>query len=77
MNENNQGRKAQKLAEKKDEVKDGDHDEKMKDGDDDHAAQTESMATVSWMLPHRKREEPQPGFNLDYDPPQTHPPVHN
>ncbi|CAK9159374.1 unnamed protein product [Ilex paraguariensis] len=41
------------------------------------AAQTESLATVSWRVPHRKRREKQPGFNLDYSPPKTHPPVHN
>ncbi|KAK4414657.1 hypothetical protein Salat_2878700 [Sesamum alatum] len=42
-------------------------------------AQNESsLAThVSWKVPHRKRGEQEPGFNLDYLPPKTHPPVHN
>lgn len=33
--------------------------------------------SVSWRVPHRKRDEKQPGFNLDYSPPKTHPPSHN
>ncbi|THG09249.1 hypothetical protein TEA_024045 [Camellia sinensis var. sinensis] len=37
----------------------------------------ESHVYVSWHLPHKKQGEPQPGFNLDYEPPKTHPPVHN
>ncbi|XP_059654256.1 root meristem growth factor 10 [Cornus florida] len=42
------------------------------------AVQThESLASVSWRMPHKKHGEPQPGFNLDYSPPKTHPPVHN
>ncbi|KAL2234030.1 UNVERIFIED_CONTAM: hypothetical protein Sindi_1135200 [Sesamum indicum] len=38
-----------------------------------------SLATdhVSWRVPHKKRGEQEPGFNLDYLPPKTHPPVHN
>lgn len=32
---------------------------------------------VSWKVPHKKGGQPQPGFNLDYLPPKTHPPVHN
>lgn len=77
VSKNNQGKRAQKLEEEKDEVKDDDHKSPPKVGTDDHAVQTESLATVSWKLPHRKRGEQQPGFNLDYDPPRTHPPVHN
>ncbi|KAL0379694.1 UNVERIFIED_CONTAM: hypothetical protein Sangu_0033700 [Sesamum angustifolium] len=38
-----------------------------------------SQATyhVSWRVPHKKRGEQEPGFNFDYLPPKTHPPVHN
>uniref|UniRef100_A0A7N0TL57 Uncharacterized protein n=1 Tax=Kalanchoe fedtschenkoi TaxID=63787 RepID=A0A7N0TL57_KALFE len=32
---------------------------------------------VSYRVPHRKRGEQQPGFNLDYSPPKVHPPHHN
>lgn len=33
---------------------------------------------VSWKLPEKKRSgEKEPGFNLDYAPPKTHPPSHN
>ncbi|CAL5381463.1 unnamed protein product [Camellia sinensis] len=58
-------------------------------GKDDHPKPISSMAKeleaqtgeshvyVSWHLPHKKQGEPQPGFNLDYEPPKTHPPVHN
>ncbi|KAL9175970.1 hypothetical protein ABFS82_02G147500 [Erythranthe guttata] len=35
------------------------------------------VASVSWTVPHKKRGEQEPGFNLDYLPPKTHPPVHN
>ncbi|KAI3444722.1 hypothetical protein Pfo_001387 [Paulownia fortunei] len=38
---------------------------------------SESLASVSWKVPHKKRGEQEPGFNLDYLPPKTHPPVHN
>ncbi|KAL3516957.1 hypothetical protein ACH5RR_023859 [Cinchona calisaya] len=68
VHKNNKGtRTQQKLVEKK-------HDQVK---DDDHVAQNESLAKVSWKLPHRKRGEQQPGFNLDYAPPKIHPPVHN
>ncbi|KAL0429052.1 UNVERIFIED_CONTAM: hypothetical protein Sradi_0531200 [Sesamum radiatum] len=38
-----------------------------------------SQATdhVSWRVPHKKRGGQEPGFNMDYLPPKTHPPVHN
>ncbi|OMO78553.1 hypothetical protein CCACVL1_14318 [Corchorus capsularis] len=36
-----------------------------------------SVVSVSWRVPHRKRGEKHPGFNLDYSPPKTHPPSHN
>ena len=36
-----------------------------------------SRVSVSWRVPHKKRGEKQPGFNLDYSPPKTHPPSHN
>ncbi len=39
--------------------------------------QSESLASVSWSVPHKKRSEKNPGFNLDYSPPKTHPPSHN
>lgn len=38
---------------------------------------SDPLVTVSWRIPHKKRGEQQPGFNLDYAPPKTHPPVHN
>ncbi|KAL8028310.1 hypothetical protein ABFX02_14G150600 [Erythranthe guttata] len=38
----------------------------------------ESSATKKWKIPHKKRPGRQePGFNQDYSPPKTHPPVHN
>lgn len=37
----------------------------------------EGSISVSWRVPHKKRGEKQPGFNLDYSPPKTHPPSHN
>ncbi|XP_048335930.2 root meristem growth factor 10 [Ziziphus jujuba] len=37
----------------------------------------QTVASVSWSVPHKKRGEKQPGFNLDYAPPKTHPPHHN
>ncbi|PQM40687.1 uncharacterized protein Pyn_02788 [Prunus yedoensis var. nudiflora] len=37
-----------------------------------------SFDSVSWRVPHKKRGvQKQPGFNLDYSPPKTHPPSHN
>ncbi|KAL2511464.1 Uncharacterized protein Adt_17064 [Abeliophyllum distichum] len=39
--------------------------------------QTEPAVSVSWRVPHKKRGEEEPGFNLDYLPPKTHPPSHN
>lgn len=41
------------------------------------SVQTESLASVSWRVPHKKHSEQNPGFNLDYSPPKTHPPSHN
>ncbi|GMI69686.1 hypothetical protein HRI_000637900 [Hibiscus trionum] len=35
------------------------------------------VVSVSWRVPHRKRGQKHPGFNLDYSPPKTHPPSHN
>lgn len=35
------------------------------------------VSSVSWRVPQKKRVEKQPGFNLDYSPPKTHPPSHN
>ncbi|CAA0842689.1 Unknown protein [Striga hermonthica] len=34
-------------------------------------------AQVTWRVPHEKRGEKEPGFNLDYLPPKTHPGIHN
>ncbi|CAN6566427.1 hypothetical protein ACFX2I_040535 [Malus domestica] len=37
-----------------------------------------SFVSVSWRVPRKKRGvQKQPGFNLDYSPPKTHPPSHN
>ncbi|CAN6562612.1 unnamed protein product [Malus baccata var. baccata] len=37
-----------------------------------------SFVSVSWCVPRNKRRvQKQPGFNLDYSPPKTHPPSHN
>ncbi|KAM3685312.1 hypothetical protein ACJW31_11G108400 [Castanea mollissima] len=41
------------------------------------AVKTESLVSVPWAVPHMKRSEKNPGFNLDYSPPKTHPPSHN
>ncbi|KAI5564286.1 hypothetical protein POPTR_014G060400v4 [Populus trichocarpa] len=49
-------------------------DEKVKDSG---AALKESLVSVSWPVPQKKRGETHPGFNLDYSPPKTHPPSHN
>ncbi|PIN06480.1 hypothetical protein CDL12_20960 [Handroanthus impetiginosus] len=38
---------------------------------------TTTTEYVSWRMPHKKRGKQEPGFNLDYLPPKTHPPVHN
>ncbi|XP_054780037.1 root meristem growth factor 10 [Prosopis cineraria] len=38
----------------------------------------ESHVSVSWSVPpKKKRGYKNPGFNLDYSPPKTHPPSHN
>ncbi|XLR54854.1 hypothetical protein HN51_023019 [Arachis hypogaea] len=37
-----------------------------------------SSSSISWRVPHKKpSEKNNPGFNLDYSPPKTHPPSHN
>lgn len=36
-----------------------------------------SSSSVSWRVPHKKNGEKNPGFNVDYSPPKTHPPSHN
>ncbi|KAJ7007464.1 hypothetical protein D5086_004766 [Populus alba] len=41
------------------------------------ADKKESLVSVSWRVPQKKRGERHPGFNLDYSPPETHPPSHN
>ncbi|XP_057807340.1 root meristem growth factor 10-like [Salvia miltiorrhiza] len=52
----------------------------VKEGDDlDHDLEVDGgkVASERWKVPHRKKGEAEPGFNLDYLPPKTHPPVHN
>ncbi|TKY66351.1 hypothetical protein E2542_SST09221 [Spatholobus suberectus] len=44
---------------------------------DSGALQPKSLASVSWRVPRKKPREKDPGFNLDYSPPKTHPPSHN
>ncbi|XP_004308468.1 PREDICTED: uncharacterized protein LOC101304720 [Fragaria vesca subsp. vesca] len=47
---------------------------------DDQKTTTRSgqPVSVSWRVPRKKRGiQKQPGFNLDYSPPKTHPPHHN
>ncbi|KAL0347680.1 UNVERIFIED_CONTAM: hypothetical protein Scaly_1784000 [Sesamum calycinum] len=39
--------------------------------------ESESLSSVSRRAAHRKSGGKEPGFNLDYLPPRTHPPVHN
>lgn len=41
--------------------------------------QIKSFVTVSWRIPPRGKHEDdhQPGFDMDYSPPKTHPPSHN
>lgn len=41
--------------------------------------QIKSLVTVSWRIPPRgkHRDGHQPGFDMDYSPPKTHPPSHN
>ncbi|EEF50332.1 root meristem growth factor 10 [Ricinus communis] len=41
------------------------------------SVQKESLVSVPWRVPHKKRGDKHPGFNLDYSPPKTHPPSHN
>ncbi|XP_022872712.1 uncharacterized protein LOC111391693 [Olea europaea var. sylvestris] len=38
---------------------------------------TQTDQSMSWRMPHKKRGQKDPGFNLDYLPPKTHPPLHN
>ncbi|KAK9910867.1 hypothetical protein M0R45_034806 [Rubus argutus] len=41
-------------------------------------ASSDQQVSVSWLVPRKKRGiRKQPGFNLDYSPPKTHPPSHN
>lgn len=57
-------------------VKQGD-DPTVEIESDDHDLDGESVDSVRWQMPHRKKGEPEPRFNLDYLPPKTHPPSHN
>lgn len=36
---------------------------------------TKSLSMIPWLVPRKGRAEP--GFQLDYAPPKTHPPSHN
>ncbi|XP_057458203.1 uncharacterized protein LOC130748965 [Lotus japonicus] len=40
---------------------------------------TESLASVSWRVPHHKKHSQKQlvQFDVDYEPPKTHPPSHN
>ncbi|GAA0152980.1 hypothetical protein LIER_43201 [Lithospermum erythrorhizon] len=40
-------------------------------------SQRETLVSVPWKLPHKKKGKRQPWIDLDYSPPKTHPPVHN
>ncbi|KAK6162548.1 hypothetical protein DH2020_002389 [Rehmannia glutinosa] len=60
----------------------GKHDIEAKDDEEsikvsEYSRHDESLTSVSWRVPHKKKGEKEPGFNLDYLPPKTHPPVHN
>ncbi|PON47295.1 hypothetical protein PanWU01x14_245440 [Parasponia andersonii] len=52
-------------------------EEKGKGWDAVRTSTKSSVVSVSWRVPHKKCGEKQPGFNLDYSPPKTHPPSHN
>lgn len=52
-------------------------DPKVEIETDDHDLDDESVDSVRWKVPHKKKGEPEPRFNLDYLPPKTHPPSHN
>ena len=41
------------------------------------SSKSESLVSVSWLVPRKKPGQKNPGFNLDYSPPKTHPPSHN
>jgi hypothetical protein len=66
-NESTQKRKETRTNEKTSKV----------EGKTPDAVQTESLVSVSWHVPHKEHSEKNPGFNLDYSPPKTHPPSHN
>lgn len=51
-------------------------DPEVENESDDHDLD-QGVATVQWRVPHPKKGEAVPGFNMDYLPPKTHPPVHN
>ncbi|KAH6767480.1 hypothetical protein C2S52_018463 [Perilla frutescens var. hirtella] len=53
-------------------AKNNEHD----DDEDDEVRAIDSTKKM-WRVPRRKRGDEEPGFNLDYLPPKTHPPVHN
>lgn len=45
---------------------------------DQTTTSSDQQVSVSWRVPQKKRGiQRQPGFNLDYSPPKTHPPSHN
>lgn len=36
-----------------------------------------SIVSISWRVPHHKKQDPHPGFYSDYSQPRTRPPSHN
>ncbi|GJT86371.1 hypothetical protein Tco_1068088 [Tanacetum coccineum] len=61
---------------KKDTIKDKNL-KKSKEGVHRHRDQHQPMSNTFRVPPKNKRVHQQPGFNLDYSPPKTHPPSHN
>ena len=41
------------------------------------AVGSERLVSVSWRVPHKKRGEKQPVFDMDYSQPKKHPPSPN
>lgn len=50
---------------------------KLRKGRSTNQRVLKAMRRDSWRVPHKKSSEKNPGFNLDYSPPKTHPPSHN
>lgn len=67
------GERKKRVAEASGEAKSDDQQKNLDDG-----VIKGSDFTKKWRVPHRKRGDKEAaGFNLDYLPPRTHPPVHN